>query len=80
MSLLTWWRPNKPEDVDALKALVAAGSVVPRIDSGPYRRAGVVDALRSSIPGRGAARCSSSRRSRVLPGRTITRRVSCDRH
>lgn len=32
LGVLFWWKPFNPEDVDALKALIAAGSVAPRID------------------------------------------------
>ena len=45
MSLLLWWKPFAPDEVETLKGLVADGTIVPRID----RRFGlddVVDALR----------------------------------
>ncbi|MEW6224672.1 MAG: NAD(P)-dependent alcohol dehydrogenase [Chloroflexota bacterium] len=45
MSLMTWWKPFRAEDVDALKALVAAGTLAPRIDRS-YPLDEVVDALR----------------------------------
>lgn len=32
LGILFWWKPFKPEDVDALKALIAEGVVAPRID------------------------------------------------
>jgi len=50
MSLMTWWKPFRADDVDALKALVAAGTLVPRIDrSFPLNE--VVDALRYADSG-----------------------------
>ena len=51
MGLLFWWKPFKREDVDRLKALIAAGDVTPRIDR-RYPLSEVVDALRHVDDGR----------------------------
>jgi NADPH:quinone reductase-like Zn-dependent oxidoreductase len=51
MGLLLWWKPFQPDDVAALKALVAAGTVKPVIDR-RYPLEQVVDALRYVDEGR----------------------------
>jgi NADPH:quinone reductase-like Zn-dependent oxidoreductase len=51
LGLLLWWKPFKPEDVDALRALVAAGKVKPAIDR-QFPLGEVVDALRYVDEGR----------------------------
>jgi NADPH:quinone reductase-like Zn-dependent oxidoreductase len=45
MSLLLWWKPFAPDDVEAIKALVADGTVAPRIDR-RFALDEVVEALR----------------------------------
>ena len=49
--LMLWWKPFKAEDVDALKALIAAGKVKPIIDR-TFPLSEVVDALRWVDDGR----------------------------
>jgi NADPH:quinone reductase-like Zn-dependent oxidoreductase len=51
MGLMLWWKPFKPEDVEALKKLIAAGSVKPVIDS-QYPLSEIVQALRHVDQGR----------------------------
>lgn len=51
LGMLFWWKPFKPEDVDALKELIAAGAVAPRIDR-RYPLAEAADALRYLDDGR----------------------------
>jgi NADPH:quinone reductase-like Zn-dependent oxidoreductase len=45
MGILSWWKPFKAEDVEAIKAMVAAGIIEPRIDR-RFPLDDVVEALR----------------------------------
>ena len=51
LGMLFWWKPFKPEDVDTLKQLIAAGTVRPVIDR-RYPLSDVVEALRHVDQGR----------------------------
>lgn len=51
LGMLFWWKAFKPEDVEALKALIAEGVVAPRIDR-RYPLAEAADALRYLDDGR----------------------------
>jgi NADPH:quinone reductase-like Zn-dependent oxidoreductase len=55
MGLLIWWKPFKVEDVDTLKALIAAGKVRPVIDR-QFPLSEVVDALRYVDEGRASGK------------------------
>ena len=45
MGLMLWWKPFNPDDVDTVKALIAAGKLKPVIDR-RYPLSEIVDALR----------------------------------
>jgi NADPH:quinone reductase-like Zn-dependent oxidoreductase len=55
MGMLLWWKPFKVDDVDTLKALIAAGKVRPVIDR-RYPLSEVVDALRYVDEGRASGK------------------------
>jgi NADPH:quinone reductase-like Zn-dependent oxidoreductase len=55
MGLLIWWKPFKVEDVDTLKALIAAGKVKPVIDR-RFPLSEVVEALRYVDEGRASGK------------------------
>jgi NADPH:quinone reductase-like Zn-dependent oxidoreductase len=49
--MMLWWKPFKPEDVETLKELIAAGKLTPVIDR-RFPLSEVVDALRHVDEGR----------------------------